>query len=490
MFSSVFVKRILKAALLVAVALACLAGLGLLAINLYVQSPGTQARLRETVSEHLGYPVSVFRTSVDPWTGVHLQGVTIQDPSVGYPILQAQDLWIQCALFPLLRHKVIVQQIFLSGAEIRIPVATRLKPQPSTTETLPEREPAPSEAEAPNNSAATPNPTPEKAESKAPLVQGSPVPANFSVELRKLKIRHATVYLIGGDGETAAKLSEIEGAIQAHKGHFEGRIRIANASVSNSLILDDISSPVRFANGAIDLKDISGRLSGGEIRASFHANLTDPELPYQIHLQVSGVNVNQFVGRVGGILDRAHGTLRGGLQLAGSMKDPSLAAGDGSLEIQTGYLDQFPMLQELGRWTQIDELQRLDLERARSNFRVIGQDIKVNSLQLISKNCEVNLSGTVESAQKLDLNGRLTLSHFLTQKIPSELEDNFEKSLDGDGSYVNFQVTGSVSKPQTDLIDRIIGDRGKLLRKIFRLDRKEKESTPDGAQRFGTPSNG
>jgi hypothetical protein len=30
-------------------------------------------------------------------------------------------------------------------------------------------------------------------------------------------------------------------------------------------------------------------------------------------------------------------------------------------------------------------------------------------------------------------------------------------------------------KPQTDLFDRIIGDKMRLLRKIFRLDHREKE---------------
>jgi hypothetical protein len=174
------------------------------------------------------------------------------------------------------------------------------------------------------------------------------------------------------------------------------------------------------------------------------------------------------------------------------MKDPSLASGDGSLEIKTGYLDQYPVLKELGRWTQIDELQRLDLEQALSKFSVVGQDIKVDSLQLISKNCQVNLWGTVGSAQKLELNGRLTVSQFLSQKIPNELEENFAKSKDGESRYLDFQVTGSVLKPQTDLFERIIGDKGKLLKKLFRTDHKEKrhDRIPAGPERVGTPSNG
>jgi len=77
--------------------------------------------------------------------------------------------------------------------------------------------------------------------------------------------------------------------------------------------------------------------------------------------------------------------------MAGYMKAPSRASGGGFLEVKTGYLDQYPVLKELGRWTQIDELRRLDLQEALSKFRVVGQDIKVDSLKLISKNCQVHL---------------------------------------------------------------------------------------------------
>jgi AsmA-like C-terminal region len=234
--------------------------------------------------------------------------------------------------------------------------------------------------------------------------------------------------------------------------------------------VDKIFSLIRFSKGTIELNEITGQISGGEIQGSFHADLGDSELPYRVRLRITGVSINEIGGRAGGILDRAHGTLQGSFQLAGSIKDPSLATGGGSLEIKTGYLDQYPVLQQLGRWTQIDELERLDLERAHSNFSIIGQVIKVNSLELVSKNCEVNLSGTIDSAQKLDLNGRLVLSQFLSQKIPNELEENFARSPDGQSRYLDFQVTGSVLKPQTDLFDRIIGDKMRLLRKIFRLD--------------------
>ena len=463
-------KHIVKATLLLLVAITCLAGLGLLAVNLYVQSPDTQLRLRELISKNLGHSISIFRTSLNPWTGIHLQDVVVQDPSTNDPLLRVQDLWIQCDLLPLMRHKLLVRQMTLSGAELRIPLAGHLRPAPET-KGLAATEPT---LRLNDSSDFASNETPTPAEPERPVRGGeNPLPRNFAVEIRKLKIRRSSIYFLGPTGYPTATISALEGTVHSHNEAYVGRVQIANASISNSVGVNKISSPIRFSKGTIELKEITGQISGGEIRGSFRADLSDSELPYRVRLRITGVSINEIGGRAGGILDRAHGTLQGSFQLAGSIKDPSLATGGGSLEIKTGYLDQYPVLQELGRWTQIDELQRLDLERADSNFSIIGRDIKVNSLELVSKNCEVKLSGTIDSAQKLDLNGRLTLSQFLSQKIPNELEENFARSPDGQSRYLDFQVTGSVLKPQTDLFDRIIGDKMRLLRKIFRLDRSK-----------------
>jgi hypothetical protein len=466
-----FVKHVFKATLILFVAIACLAALGLLAVNLYVQSPDTEARLRQLISKNIGHSISIFRTSFDPWSGIHLQDVVVQDPTNDL-MLRVHDLWIRCALLPLMRHKLTVRQMTLSGAELRVPIAGHLTPPPETN-ALAASGPTTHFDE---SSDFVPSGSPTPAEAERPALEAeNPVPRNFAVEIRKLQIRHGKIYFLGPTGYPTAMISEIESTVQSRQEAYVGRVQIANASIANSVAVDKISSSIKFSKDTIELKEITGQVSGGEIHGSLHVDLTDSQLPYRVRLEITGVKVNEIAGRTGGIFDRAHGTLEGGFQLAGSIKDPSVATGGGSLEIKTGYLDQYPMLQELGRWTQIDELQRLDLERANSNFSIIGEEIKVNSLELLSKNCEVNLSGTIDSAQKLDLNGRLTLSQFLSQKIPNELEENFARSPDGQSRYLDFQVTGSIMKPQTDLFDRIIGDKMRLLRKIFRLDHREKE---------------
>lgn len=466
-------KRFVQAALIVVAAVAGIVGLGLLGINLYIQSPGTQALLRDLISENLGYPVTVFRITFTPWFGFDFEDVAVRDPSLSYPIVRAHDLWIQCNYLRLFRRKLVVRRILLEGAELRIPIGGRpqANPTPENGVSLAQQSRGAIDAGTPPPSAETIPGEPQIAKTTSGV---RTVAQNFWLEIKRFKIQQGFIYLVGSNGVPMVSMRNVEGSVQYHKGEYLGKLRISSATISDSINIDDIESPVRISGGDMYFENISAQLSGGEMHGNFLANLKTPELPYAMRLQITGVNLNEIAGRTGGILDQAHGILEGNLEMAGYMKTPSRASGVGSLEVKTAYLDQHPVLQEIGRWTQIDELQRLDLQEALSKFSVIGQDIKVDSLNLISKNCQVHLSGTVQSAEKLALSGRLTVSQFLSQKIPNELEENFVTAKDGRSRCLDFRVTGSLTRPQTDLFDRIIGDKEKFLKKLLRSDHKDK----------------
>jgi AsmA family/AsmA-like C-terminal region len=478
--SGIFVKRVVKHVVIVIASLACLAGLALLAINLYVQSPGTQMRLRKAASESLGYPLSVFRISFVPFDGFHFQDVTIENPATGKPLMKAHDLKIACAYLPLLRKKLIIREIVLTGADLRIPRRHNREPQT----VVPESAAAPQIHETPS---AKPSPTlsVRAPQTETPHPKTLQAPKNFWVEIRKFKIKQSAICLMAPDDTPEVALRDVDCSLWLHKGEYLGKLHISGVTLSDSFNFEDASSMIRCSTRSIDLSDLTASISGGDIHGHFHVDLTQPDRPYQLKLEVARVNVNEVMNRAGGILDRAHGALEGKFELSGSFKDASQAVGDGNLEIKEGYLDQYPVLQEIGRWTQIDELQRLRLEQALSKFSVHGQTIKVDSVQLISKNCQVDIWGAIDTAQRLALNGRLTVSQFLSQKIPNELEENFQPASDGHSRFLDFQITGTLAKPQTDLFERLVGDRTKLFKRLLhgnrkdrRKDRSTSETTP------------
>jgi type II secretion system protein N len=452
------VKPFIRIALWLVASLFLVWCIGLLGINLYIQSPGVQRDLRDSFSESLGLPLEVFRITFTPWDGLTFEDVTVGSSDFETPILKAGNLKVRCDYLALLRRKIIVREIVLRHVYLRVPLGAMKE----TMETS-KRSAAPS----PNSEQPAGSIPAETAHRTKSLSIRDTLTRKFWVEIQKFKLKDTTIAIVRPDGATTAAIYGLDCSLSFQHGNYLGRVHADNAMIGETISLDDIGSPVRFSGGLLALEDVCARISGGDLNGTFTVNFSNANLPYRLELKASGIDVNEVTNRTSSFLDRAHGTLEGSFELTGDGRDSSQAAGVGTLEIKSGYLDQYPMLQEIGRWTQIDELQRIDLEEADSNFRVVGSRVQVDSVRLISKNCRINLAGTVEDSQRLDLKGRLTITQFLSQKIPNELEDNFVNADDGRSRYLDFEVSGSIQKPETNLFERIIGDKRKLLQRLL-----------------------
>jgi hypothetical protein len=454
-------------------------GVALLAINLYIQSPGIQRELRASVSESLDLPIDVFRITFTPWGGLNLESVTVGKPGTSSPVLQAKKLHVRCDYDAFFRRKIIIREILLQQVEITIPMAsmgdepsvvqekkTQKAPHPSS----PDSQPMPSRPQV--QTALAPPPS-----AKTPTL-GDTLSRRFWVEIQKFKLRDATITVVHPDGSTVALVHGLDCILNFRHGDYLGRAHAENALVGDAVQIDDIAAPVKFQAGVLTLDEISASVSGGELTGDLTVDFNKPGVDYRLRLNAVGVDLNEVASRTSNFLDRAHGSLEGSFELSGSVRDSSKLSGLGSLEIKSAYLDQYPLMKEIGRWTQIDELQRLDLERAVSNFRVVGPNIQIDSIRLVSKNCQITLNGQVEDAHRLALDGRLTVSQFLSQKIPNELEDNFQPATDGHGRYLDFHVSGSLMRPESNLFEKIIGDRRKLWQRLLHGSRPTPSEAP------------
>ncbi len=476
-------KRLVRVVLIVFGALLGVFGLSLLAINLYVQSPGTQLKIREAVSGSLGLPISVFRISFTPWGGFLFQDVTIGNPAAQFPLARAERLTVVCDFLPFFHRRVSIKRIVLQRVDLNIPVSSPDVVADSDEQSYEQNTPAPTESPPIANRPASPsNPVLRRHGRERWL----PLPHHFWLEIRKIQMIDSSVHLITPDGATVLNMRGVECAVNFQNGDFLGKLRTDAAILQDSVALEDIASPISCRGGNLQLEQITGVLSGGQLHGNFGIDLNNPDYPYRLNVQIEGVNLNEMASRAGGVLDRAHGTLEGNFELNGSAADNSETFGKGFLALKTGYVDQYPLLQEIGKWTQIDELRRLELEEAESHFRVVGSTVKVDSLRLVSKNCRIDLWGKVENARNLALEGRLTVSPFLSQKIPRELEDNFVTASDGRSRVLDFQVSGPILRPQTNLFDRMIGDRRRLLRRLIRGDRHDHNHDQDSSK-FSAP---
>src|SRR5258707_11356782 len=96
---------------------------GLLGINLYIQSAGVQRDLRDSFSESLGLPLEVFRITFTPWDGLTFEDVTVGGSDSETPVLKAGNLKVRCDYFALLRRKIIIREIVLRQVDLRVPLA-------------------------------------------------------------------------------------------------------------------------------------------------------------------------------------------------------------------------------------------------------------------------------------------------------------------------------------------------------------------------------
>jgi hypothetical protein len=471
-------KRVFRFSLFLVLGVIGCCGAALLAINLYIQSPGIQREIRDSVSESLDLPIDVFRITFTPWGGLNLDSVTVGKPGTSSPVLQAKTLRVRCDYDAFFRRKIIIREIVLQRVDITIPAGST-EHEPLVVLEKKASHPSPvSQPVISGPQAAFASPWPSRSSSPQTPTLGDSLSRRFWVEIQKFKLRDASITVVHPDGSTVALVHGLDCILNFRHGDYLGRAHADNALVVDSIQVDDIAAPVKFEAGVLTLNEISASVSGGELNGELIVDFNKPGVDYHLQLRAVGIDLNEVASRTNNFLDRAHGSLEGSFELSGTVRDPAKLSGLGTLEIKSAYLDQYPLMQELGRWTQIDELQRLDLERAVSNFRVIGPNIQVDSIRLVSKNCQITLNGEVEDAHRLALDGRLTVSQFLSQKIPNELEDNFQPGTDGHSRYLDFKVSGSVVRPESNLFEKIIGDRRKLWQRLLHGSRPRPTEAP------------
>ena len=100
------VKKVSKAILFGLAVLVALGVVLVVALNLYIQSPGSQARIQEELSKALRLPLRLTTVSVSPFGGLRITGITI--PNGGANFLEAASFNAHYRFMPLLQGKLVI----------------------------------------------------------------------------------------------------------------------------------------------------------------------------------------------------------------------------------------------------------------------------------------------------------------------------------------------------------------------------------------------
>ena len=467
----------------------------LLAVNLYVQSQATQARIQQELSQRLNAPLRIRTISVTPWGGLKLTGITIPQtqPGVVGDFLEAQTFRLRIRFGSLFAQRLVIKEVSLIGPNVtwiqnadgkwRLPESPRPAEVPAEVH------------EKPVATAPAPGAVPTTAPSQVAITKKSPPPhlrsepAPFAPEVRRVRLARGEFNFLDGKGKVVARFNGVNfRSAFRNTTALNGTIDIAKTSLRDRFFLEKLNSPMRYDPNIMEFSNVSAQADGGKITGGFSMRPQEKDSPFTAQVRFHDLQADRIITEAGGPKGMVKGRLEGSLDAAGKTADQNALNGYGEIFLRDGEVQQYSLLVALGQILQIEELTQLRLEQAEVKYRLTPGLITVDQLLVHSPNIRLTATGTITFAGKLKLESQLAINEKIRSQLFRAIRDNFQPTSDPAYSAIAFQITGSADRPKTNLVDKMIGgelkDFGSVLNSLFggKSDRPKKKKKDETAQ--------
>ena len=454
-------KKLSRVLLIVLAAILGLAILILIGVNLYVQSEGTQARIQQELSQRLGTTLRVRRISVTPWAGLKLTGITIPQSQAGVSadFLTAKTFRLRIKFGSLFAQRLVIKEISLIKPEVvwaqnadgkwRLP-----SPAPSPVTGGPETT-APA-AIGKQDSAAQAVTTGSEPEPSTTFEAEEPAP--FTPEIQRVNLEHGHFRFLDEKLKSVAAFDDVRFRSGFRTAtDLRGDISIEKTSLGDRLNLEQLQSPLRYAPDELDFSQITARVGGGEMTGRFTLLPQTENSPFTVSIRFHDVQADRIVAEAGGARGMITGRLEGQLDASGSIADENSLGGAGEIILRDGQVQQYSLLVALGQLLQIEELRQLHFDQARIQYHINPGAVTIDELLFRSQNLRLSATGKVSFEGKLQLESQLAVSEKIRSQLFRAIRENFQPIDEPGYSAVNFQVSGTVGRPKTNLMDKLIG---------------------------------
>ncbi len=483
------VRNLTRALLYVIGALFAILAMALLAVNIYVQSRTTHARIQEELSRRLGTTLRIQRISVTPWFGLKLTGITMPqtDTRVSGDFLQADTFRMRIEFRSLFTEQLVIKEISLvrpkvlwaqnTSGEWRLPsFAAEVKEVPAVS--------------APKGSSAAP---------AASLPEATAVPFNgamsgveetqsraaeFNPEIRRVGLTNGSFHFLDAKGKPVANFDGVTFRSGFRSSlELRGNAVINKVSLRDRFFLQDLKSPIRYEPDELEFSQISATAGGGEITGTFHMLQTESGSPFVASVAFRNVQVDRVVIEAGGPAGMLQGRIEGSLNANGKTADANALEGAGEIYLREGEVRRYSLLVALGQLLQLDDLTQLQLDQAYVKYHITPGVVIVDDLLLSSPSIRLSAKGTVDFNGRLRLASQLAINEKVRAQLFPVLRDVFQRAKDSDFAAVDFQVSGTIDRPKTDLKDKLIGPAARMLKGLLggRVDKAvvpNESSTP------------
>src|SRR5437764_2360722 len=465
----------------------------LLGVNMYVQSRGTQARIQQELSQRLGTTLRIQRISVTPWWGLKLTGITIpqSQPGVSPDFLTAKTFRLRIRFSSLFSGHLVIKEVSLVNPEIfwaqnadgkwRVP---SMPVAPAVAEIAIVASPPPEQ-----KSAAEPlaNPPPPL------VVQTENKPATFTPEVERVNVVGARFRFLDEKLKSVATFEDVDFRSSFRTAtDLHGNITIAKTSLRDRFFLQQLQSPLLYESNGLDFSQITARAGDGQISGRFTMQPQAQDSPFTVSIKFKEGQADKIIVEAGGTSGTVTGKLEGRLDAQGKTADPNALAGSGEIILHDGEVRQYSLLVALGQLLQIQQLQQLPLDQARVKYHINPDVLAIDELVLLSENIRLTAIGTVSFDGKLQLESQLAVNEKMRSQLFRAIRDNF-KPIDEPGyTAINFQVSRTVGRPKTNLMDKLIGrdlkDLSSVITDLIGGGKSDKKKKPANEPAAAAPS--
>jgi hypothetical protein len=475
------VKKVSKAIL---IGLAILVALGVaivVGLNLYIQSPGSQARIQEELSKSLRLPLKLTNVSVSPFGNLHITGITI--PNGGANFLEATSFNAHYRLLPLLQGRLEITEMSVENPKI-IWVQTADKKW---------KLPAPEQAK--EASAEEANQKLVKEEKKGESVSSQPEEKKSPEEIQKVAAEKKSKFVVvvgrfdvkGGDVELfdnenkhLAVFTDVNMTYTSlTPDHIEGTATIGKLVYADGATFENVSTPFSFAGGAFNLSQIDTTFAGGKLQGKYHTHNEGDHSPFKIALNFTRVDLDQVGRQWGTDPGQMLGTLSGQVEIHGDYQRNNRYDGVGRLDIRDAQFHQLDLFQNIGQVIGLKELSDLRVRDGHSDLRLSGEKVYVDSLTLNTADLQLTAHGMARLDKRLNLDAQLSVEDAVARHLPAMIHDSFTP-IEGGRRAIDFVINGTTDKPKTNLLNKLIGQKidnqfGNVLNSIFGEKKQEND---------------
>ena len=457
---------------------------GVLLANIYLQSSAVQDRLRDAISRHAGMPAKIRQSYYTPWSGVTLSGIALQPTdAVGKPFLEAKSLEASVVFFELLKGRIVVKHISLESPAIEIRQASKPAPQAAP-------EPLPADS---MEAVEVPLPGPSLVQKELPP-RATPAAGEKSAEAPKIvieafRVDNGRALFFDSKGD---KILELEGifldAKPAGDQRISGTYRIERGVVWNSIRPRTFAGRFEWDHGRLTLPDFQAVLADGNLSGQFE---WQPDKTFAMATQLEGVSLKTLANDAGLDAEGTQGQLFGKLVLGGIADQPATFQGSAEASLVEARMEPIELIRQFGEILRVNELQVLELQAAEAAFTIRDEKVLVDRLVLASANFMIDATGETAFTGALDLDARLHVNEKMRKETRGFIGKNFKPSETEGFVHMPFSVTGTLARPKSDLLDKVVGlrigqDVGGLLKNLLRMPQKQKQKpsptpTPEAA---------